>query len=134
VMCRYACVLRSTENAQNECQGGHGRNCSLDFESLICDVDTEKDVSCGVRVMIPCILVCLYECFGGRNCHCLQDQGETVGSISQHVNPSQKTKIRIEIKSIKSKLDPWTCLLCLKLRNSSQYKDGHVIKYRSLFY
>jgi hypothetical protein len=134
MMCRYACVLPSTENTQNECQGGHGRNYSLNFESLICDVDAGKDVSCCVRVMMPCSVVCLYERFGGTDCHYLQGQGEVVDSMSQHVDPSQKTKIRIEIKSIKSKLDPWTCLLCLKLRNISQYKDGRVIKYRSLFY
>jgi hypothetical protein len=103
MICRYACVLPSTENAQSECQGGHGRNYLLDFESLICDVDAGKDVSYGVRVMMPCILVCLYECFGGTNCHYLQSQSEVVGSMSQHVDPSQKTKIRIKIKS---KLDP----------------------------
>jgi hypothetical protein len=87
MMCRYACVLPSTENAQN------------------------KDASCGVRVMVPCSLVCLYECFGGTYCRYLQGHGEVVGSMSQHVDPSQKTKIRIEIKSIKSKLDPWTCFV-----------------------
>lgn len=87
MMCRYACVLLSTENAQNGCQGGHGRNYSLDFESLICDVDAGKDVSFCVRVVMPC-LVCLYECFEGTDCHCLQGQGEVVGSMSQHVDSS----------------------------------------------
>lgn len=76
-------------------------------------------------LVVRLFVVCLYECFGGTDCHYLQGQGE-VGSMSQHVDPSQNTRIRIEIKSIKSKLDPWTCLLCLKLRNSSQYKDRRV--------